>query len=183
MSTLDDLTARVRVLNAEIAAVERAAVPVDEIVGERLAHLTRAGDDFRRAPFRLPHGNAAAMIERHLLGMMATYFPDQTRDLVEQAARASALPGLRMPAAERDAKLTQLRQQRRIAEARLEQHRREREAAGAEVMARTGDPAVYLLIDSDLARAIAGLPPEEIVPPNPDNPGGADVFGASAGHI
>jgi hypothetical protein len=125
------------------------------------------------------------MIERHLLGMMATYFPDQTRDLVEQAARASALPGLRMPAAERDAKLTQLRQQRRIAEARLEQHRREREAAGAEVMPRTGDPGTYLLTNADLVRAIAGLPPEEVAEPvaDFDHPGGPETFGTSAGRI
>jgi hypothetical protein len=183
MTVFDDLSARVRLLTDNITAVERAGTPVDELVGERLDSLARATADFRHAPFRLTHGNSAAMVERFTLGFAGTYFPKETRSLIEQSVRDTAGPGTRMSSQQKATTLADLQGQLRIAEARLEQHRREREASGAEVMPRSGNPGVYLLTDSDLARAVAGLPPEEIVPPDPDNPGGADVFGASAGHI
>jgi hypothetical protein len=162
-----ELTGRVAELREEIAKVERAEPPIDETIAARRVEFEANTTAARALPFRFwqpTYGKSASAgeIERLIEGNAGVLLPAETWALIEATtrARAEARQVLRMPAAEKARTLATLRTSLLIAQAKVEHARRRIEDAAGEMMPRAGeDPAIWLLDDVDLARAVNGLPP------------------------
>jgi hypothetical protein len=160
------LSERVRQLKAEINAVERGREPVQVLVDRALAEVDAARAAFIAAPFKPAIFNPDALrgdsVGRMILSAFAAMMPEQTTAIVQASVleREKAWQGLRLTDAEKIERTDALLAELRKAEARIEMDRRRIEREGAPVMSRRGSPPdIWLLTDSDLERAVQGLPP------------------------
>jgi hypothetical protein len=186
------LIERVALLDREIAGVDAALEPVQTIVARHLASLDGAAASFRVAPLtpRQQIGPTKPSDVQHLiLAAFAALMPRETRALVEGAVRAQeeARPALRMTAAEKDKKLAQLRADRTKAAALLEVDVRLCEAEGVQLpLARmNADPAIWLMVDDDLALVAAGksIPIDSVEGDNEDEPTRNPRAASTAGRV
>jgi hypothetical protein len=157
MTELAELLTKCQRWRDEIATVTRALPPIEEIVASRLAEFDRGVAQFNDHPFRfgvahLGAAPSAPAVERLVEHAFGALFPAETRRMIETAARetASKVPGLRLSAADKSARLEQLASELRTVEATAELLRRKIDRETGETLPRTGDAGIWLLVSNEL---------------------------------
>jgi hypothetical protein len=177
MTALDTkLIARCRQLRQEIKRTEGAQEPVAALVERALGQFDRDVATFRASGSILAGTGVAvglsfvvtgSMVHREVMAALGAMpaTAKEARKLVEHRAKAAAesVDIVRMDLATKERRLIELRGELRQSEAQLEQQRRAVELETGKMAARVEDSvAVWMLRDVDLARAVAGQPPEEL---------------------
>jgi len=182
------LVDQMNTLRAELARIEAAAPPVDMLVERELKQFDSRAEEFKAHPFvfaRPTYGTtiSPAAVERFVMAMSGAMIPG-ARKFYERSLREKLAPGLHLDPADKERQLADLHAQLRMTQARVETDRRRIEAESGDILPRVReDPAIWLLVDDDLQRAVTGEPPMEVKHASPDDPGGRTVSGASAGQL